>query len=454
MSKKPKARIKNSESLAGIEELLKQKNFISQILLDNLPQKICFKDRDSVYVFCNDSYAADLGIKRKEIAGKTDFEFYPKDLAEKYRQDDKEVMDFGENKSLVERYVQDGQEFTVSTLKAPMRDEKGKVFGVLVVFSDVTEFKKTENKALRKNKVLECINTVFQAAYSSESEEDLAKKCLSLAEELTGSQFGFLGEINAVGRYDTIAISDPGWKQCRLEHSEATVLINDMEIRGLWGRVLKEGKSFYTNDPAGHPDSTGLPEGHPPLTSFLGVPLMQEGRVTGMVSLGNKAGGYNELDKEDMEDLAGAIGQAIYSKRNQQALARQSQEIMELSTPVIQVWEGVVVAPLIGVLDSQRTMHFMERFLDALVNTSSSLALLDITGVPAVDTQTAQHLVEAITAAKLLGTRVVLTGVRPAIAQTMVHLGIDLADVDTKSSLSAGLRLCFEILGMQVSKKV
>jgi anti-anti-sigma regulatory factor len=335
----------------------------------------------------------------------------------------------------------------------PIRDAKGKVIGVLVVFSDITEYKKTENEALRRNQILQGITKVFRTAYSAKTEEDLAKKCLSIAEKLTGSQFGFIGELNAVGRHDTLAISDPGWAQCRLPHSEATVLINDMEVRGIWGRVLKEGKPFYTNDPAAHPDAVGLPEGHPPLFSFLGVPLMREDRMVGLIALANKPGGYDDRDVEAVESLAVAIARAIYSKRDQQALARQSQEIMELSTPVIQVWEGVVAAPLIGVLDSQRTMHFMERFLAALVETSSSLALLDITGVPAVDTQTAQHLVEAITAAKLLGTRVVLTGVRPAIAQTMVHLGIDLAGVDTKSSLSAGLRLCFEILGMQVSKK-
>ena len=117
-------------------------------------------------------------------------------------------------------------------------------------------------------------------------------------------------------------------------------------------------------------------------------------------------------------------------------------------------WSGsgkaLILAPLIGTLDSLRTQVFMERFLEAIVETKASVALLDITGVPTVDTQTAQHVIEAITAAKLLGAKVVLTGVRPAIAQTLVHLGIDLTGIETQSSLSAGLSLALDLLNLRV----
>ena len=138
--------------------------------------------------------------------------------------------------------------------------------------------------------------------------------------------------------------------------------------------------------------------------------------------------------------------------RRDEIIQRQYEEITELSTPVIQVWQGIVIAPLIGVLDSQRTGQFMERFLDGIVETRSSVALVDITGVPTVDTQTAQHLIEAITAARLLGTRVILTGVRPAIAQTLVHLGIDLSEVETRASLSAGLSLALNMCDLRITR--
>ncbi|MEJ2081939.1 MAG: STAS domain-containing protein, partial [Acidobacteriota bacterium] len=131
----------------------------------------------------------------------------------------------------------------------------------------------------------------------------------------------------------------------------------------------------------------------------------------------------------------------------------QSREIMELSTPVMQVWRGVVVAPLIGSLDSQRTQQFMERLLNRIVETNSPMALVDIMGVPTIDTQTAQHLVETISAVRLLGAQVVLTGVQPAIAQTLVHLGIDLSDITTRSSLAAGLLVALDMLNLQVVAK-
>jgi rsbT co-antagonist protein RsbR len=140
-------------------------------------------------------------------------------------------------------------------------------------------------------------------------------------------------------------------------------------------------------------------------------------------------------------------------KLAEERIQQQAKEIMELSTPVMQVWQGVVVAPLIGSLDSQRTQQFMERLLDRIVETNSPVALVDIMGVPTIDTQTAQHLIETISAVRLLGAQVVLTGVRPAIAQTLVHLGIDLSGIITRSSLSAGVLVALDTLNLKVVAK-
>ena len=113
--------------------------------------------------------------------------------------------------------------------------------------------------------------------------------------------------------------------------------------------------------------------------------------------------------------------------------------------------EGIVLVPLIGTLDSQRAQQLMERLLNRVTESGSPVALVDITGVPTIDTQTAQHLVETIAAVRLLGADVVLTGVRPSIAQTLVHLGIDLSHVMTRSSLSAGLHMALSILHLKVT---
>jgi len=157
---------------------------------------------------------------------------------------------------------------------------------------------------------------------------------------------------------------------------------------------------------------------------------------------------YVEASKTQMILLA--IEDITERKRAREALA---QEILDISTPVIQVWEGVVVAPLIGTLDSQRTERFMERLLERIVETRSRVALVDITGVATIDTQTAQHLIDTVTAVRLLGAQVMLTGVSPAIAVTLVHLGIDLSGLITRASLMAGLRLTMELLGLQMVTK-
>ena len=183
---------------------------------------------------------------------------------------------------------------------------------------------------------------------------------------------------------------------------------------------------------------TGLPERHP-------VSLYKDERL--------EVWRENFVFKLPSGEVVAVYSDETEKKRQEEIIRRQTQEILDVSTPVIQVWEGVVVAPLIGMLDSERTQQFLERFLDRIVATNSPVALVDITGVPAIDTQTAQHLMEAVTAARLLGTGVILTGVRPAIAQTLVHLGIDLSAIQTKASLSGGLRVAFEMQGLQVTKK-
>ena len=124
----------------------------------------------------------------------------------------------------------------------------------------------------------------------------------------------------------------------------------------------------------------------------------------------------------------------------EEKITAQSHELLESGTPVLQIWDNILVAPLIGTLDSNRTQLFMEKLLQEIVKTGSEVAIIDITGVPTIDTMTSQHLVETIAAVKMLGAMVVLTGVRPEIAQALVHLGIDMSDITTRSSLSSGLK--------------
>lgn len=142
-----------------------------------------------------------------------------------------------------------------------------------------------------------------------------------------------------------------------------------------------------------------------------------------------------------------------FIKGREDVIARQTDEITEISTPVIRVWDGVVALPIIGTLDSSRTQVIMENLLQQIVETGSTIAILDISGVPAVDTLVAQHLIKTVSATRLLGAECIISGIRPEIAQIVVHLGIDLSNVITKSTLANALQTAFNMLQLEVNKK-
>jgi len=140
----------------------------------------------------------------------------------------------------------------------------------------------------------------------------------------------------------------------------------------------------------------------------------------------------------------------VFQKGREEVILRQQQELLELSTPVVRLWEGVLALPLIGTLDSARTQVVMESLLQEIVNTGAPIAIIDITGVPTVDTLVAQHLLKTVAAARLMGADCVISGIRPQIAQTIVHLGVDLGDVITKATLADAFQLALQRRSMAV----
>ncbi len=188
--------------------------------------------------------------------------------------------------------------------------------------------RESEERARRQNAVLQGINQIFQQALNCRTEQELGSVCLTVAEQLTGSQFGFIGELNAEGRLDDIAISDPGWAACRMEQRIGHRLVpGGFMVHGIYGRVFNDGKGFYTNDPSTHPDRIGTPQGHPGLTSFLGVPLKQEGKIIGMIGVANRAGGYHEADLVCLESVAPAMVQVFFRLRAEQALRQRKEDL-------------------------------------------------------------------------------------------------------------------------------
>jgi len=142
----------------------------------------------------------------------------------------------------------------------------------------------------------------------------------------------------------------------------------------------------------------------------------------------------------------------VFQKSREEIIIRQQEEMLELSTPVVKLWEGVLALPMIGTLDSARTQVVMESLLQRIVETGSEIAIIDITGVPTVDTLVAQHLLKTVTAIRLMGADCIISGIRPQIAQTIVHLGVDLQGVTTKATLADALTLALKRTGFAVTK--
>ncbi len=153
-------------------------------------------------------------------------------------------------------------------------------------------------------------------------------------------------------------------------------------------------------------------------------------------------------------DSFGIVTFETFIKGREEVILRQTDEITEISTPVIRVWDGILALPIIGTLDSARTQVVMENLLQEIVNTGSSIAILDISGVPAVDSLVAQHLIKTVSATRLMGAECIISGIRPEIAQTVVHLGIDLSNIVTKATLASALKYAFSILQLEIRKKV
>ena len=154
-----------------------------------------------------------------------------------------------------------------------------------------------------------------------------------------------------------------------------------------------------------------------------------------------------------MLDELGLFTAEAYLRSREEVIRRQQDELIELSTPVVKLWEGVVAVPLIGTLDSARTQVVMESLLERIVQTDSTIAIIDITGVPTVDTLVAQHLLKTVAAARLMGADCIISGIRPQIAQTIVHLGLDLTEVTTKASLADAVVVALERTGFAIVRR-
>lgn len=191
------------------------------------------------------------------------------------------------------------------------------------------DMKPTPDDMRRERQValLTSIIRIFRETAACETEEEVAMISLKIAEDLTGSAFGFIGELNPDGFFDTTTLSAAGWEACKIPRAEAMSMLKRMPNRGINRVGLREHRSWIINDPAAHPEMVGKPDGHPPLTSFLGVPLSYAGGVTGMIALANKEPGYGSEDLHEVEALSVAFVEALNRRRAEKTVKGLNEQL-------------------------------------------------------------------------------------------------------------------------------
>jgi PAS domain S-box-containing protein len=299
-------------------------------LIETASEGIWILDAEARTTYVNEKMAEMLGYSQEEMIGKFAWGFADEEgkailklNMEKRLQGISEIYEF-------KLMCKDGSPLWVLISAKPFFNKEGKFTGSLGMFTDITGRKQEEHRICRYNRILEGINKIFSNVVQAKTEEELGSVCLSVALEITGSQFGFINEMGTDGLLHDVAKSELGWEQClTYDKTEHRSLSSNFAIHGLHGSVIKYEKSFFTNDPQSHPESIGLPSGHPPLTSFLGVPLVQNGKTVGLIAVANRENGYSFEQQEDLEAIAPAVIQALQRKKIEQEQAKAEEALRQ-----------------------------------------------------------------------------------------------------------------------------
>lgn len=312
----------------GEKELRYQAN-----LLNNVNNPIIATDLNRVITSWNKAAEKLYGYKAEEVVGKLVSDVIKSEFNDEQRKKAIKCLSTGHKYPLdVKQYTKEGKPVFIESNTLPIYSDN-KVIGYVALNQDITERKKDEEQLKcarddlelkvqerteeikQKNKILDGINAIFRATVTNQDEEEFGKTCLAVCEELTGSEFSFMGEINEKGRFDSIAVSERGWQACKMVKEQGPESVDDNVIRGIRSRAIEEKKILIFNDPVNSLYWSGLPEGHYIITSFLGAPLIYHDEVIGLIALANKKEEYSQEDIDIMEIITTAITESLMHSR-------------------------------------------------------------------------------------------------------------------------------------------
>ncbi|MEQ8200996.1 MAG: PAS domain S-box protein [Syntrophomonadaceae bacterium] len=334
------------------------------------------------FISVNDAMCRLTGYSRDELLAMDPSDLVDQRFQEVYQVRAKQWLD-GEKPAPGLDYMirtKDDREVWATLEVSLTSDQNGQPLGATVVVHDVSGRKQAEKKARLEQDITAGINRILQEALSSRDEEELGMACLNVALELTGSSMGFIGELSREGYLDDIAVSATGWDSCRMPGGRQSFGPKNRNAHGICATVLQQGRALISNHPGSHPDSIGLPDWHPPLNSFIGAPLLENGQVVGMVGLGNKGSGFNETDLYVLEKLAPSIVEVLMHKRAQEEVRRardrlekrieeRTWELHRLNQSLIQTMESITDAFV--TLDQDWTVTYWNKAAEKMFKTSS-----------------------------------------------------------------------------------
>lgn len=401
----------------GIEEALRQSQHRLQMIIDSLPSAVFWKDHDSIYQGCNLTFARFAGVGTPAgIIGKSDHDLpWAGAEAESYRLYDRKVMDSGVPElNIVETQLHaDGKQSWANTNKIPLRDKDGAVIGILGTYEDITARKQIEAD-LRASQNL--LATIFEhlpvAVILKDAAEGRTLLWNGAAERLYGVKTD-----SVIGKTDHEVMPK--------EIADEMTTRNRAALASRQPDVIPE---YVFSRPDG--EFT---------VSITRVPILgPDGEPTHLLIL------CNDLSEQKRAADERATLQA-------QVIEAQQHALRELSTPLLPIASKVVLMPIIGAIDSRRAQQVLEALLQGVAEHNAEVAIVDITGVQVVDTQVANAFIQAARAVQLLGAQVILTGIRPEVAQTLVQLGVDLQGMSTRGSLQSGIASALKLSGDLVS---